>query len=106
MQMSNVSLRQHNFKQLNLSIQKAYVYFKTSLHDYSLFHLKKMYMCFSPLPTASVRDIRDHWNLRVFPCQIYHIRKPSMLNLCMEKIPKRALSILTVKIYEWGLTFM
>lgn len=58
-------------------------------------------MCFLPVPTSSVRDIRDHWNFHVFPCQIYHIEKLNMLNLCMEKkIPERALSILTVKIYE------
>lgn len=44
--MSNVSLHQHNSKQLDLSIQRVYVDFKTSSHHYTLLHLKKTYMWF------------------------------------------------------------
>lgn len=41
MQMSNVSLHQHNYKWLDLNIQTLYADLETSLHYYALFHLKK-----------------------------------------------------------------
>lgn len=52
MSISNVSLYQHNYKWLELSIQTPYPELETSLHCYALFHLKKCrcVLCHYQLP--------------------------------------------------------
>lgn len=61
---------------LNSLISAFREYTLTSKHPHIIIHcytLKKHICGFLPVPTVSVRDIRDHWNLHVFLCQIYHI---------------------------------